>query len=93
MQNNDIISYNFLTRVQKRRFFFPKSCKKSAPRGAFCVSQKAERFLRCPVFGGGKGKTYAQSLNRFREQLDEKVNIYSMVVPTAGEYYLPSNYL
>ena len=43
-------------------------------------------------FGGGKGKTYATALNSFREQLDENVKIYSMVVPTAGEYYLPDKY-
>ena len=44
------------------------------------------------LFGGGKGKTYAAALNRFRQELGEDVNIYSMVVPTAGEYYLPSKY-
>lgn len=43
-------------------------------------------------FGGGSGKTYAAALNAFREQLDDNVKIYSMVVPTAGEYYLPDKY-
>lgn len=44
------------------------------------------------LFGGGKGTNYAKSLNRFKEQLGDSVNVYSMVVPTAGEYYLPDTY-
>lgn len=44
------------------------------------------------LFGGGKGKTYAEALNRFNEELGEDVKIYSMVVPTAGEFYLPEQY-
>ncbi len=44
------------------------------------------------LFGGGKGTTYAEALNRFRSELPESVNIYSMVAPTSGEYYLPSNF-
>lgn len=44
------------------------------------------------LFGGGKGAAYADALNRFRSALPESVNIYSMVAPTSGEYYLPSNF-
>lgn len=44
------------------------------------------------LFGGGKGTTYAEALNRFRSELPESVNIYSMVAPTSSEYYLPSNF-
>lgn len=44
------------------------------------------------LFGGGKGKTYAEALNRFNEELGDDVRIYSMVVPTAGEFYLPDKY-
>ncbi len=44
------------------------------------------------LFGGGKGTSYAAALNRFNEELGEDVKIYSMVVPTAGEYYLPEKY-
>jgi|GEM_PF-711266 len=44
------------------------------------------------LFGGGKGTVYAAALNVFKEQLGDKVNVYSMVVPTAGEYYLPDTY-
>ncbi len=49
-------------------------------------------FWGISLFGGGKGTTYASALNRFRQELGEDVNIYSMVVPTAGEFYLPSKY-
>lgn len=44
------------------------------------------------LFGGGKGTTYASALNKFNKELGEDVRIYSMVVPTAGEYYLPKKY-
>ncbi len=44
------------------------------------------------LFGGGKGTSYAAALNRFNEELGEEVKIYSMVVPTAGEFYLPEKY-
>lgn len=44
------------------------------------------------LFGGGKGKVYADALNRFRKELGEDINIYSMIVPTSGEYYLPESY-
>ncbi len=44
------------------------------------------------LFGGGKGTTYANALNRFHKELGDDVQIYSMVVPTAGEYYLPKKY-
>lgn len=44
------------------------------------------------LFGGGKGTTYASALNRFSKELGEDVRIYSMVVPTAGEFYLPEKY-
>ncbi len=44
------------------------------------------------LYGGGKGTTYAQTLNAVKEQLGDDVNVYCMVVPTSGEYYLPDSY-
>lgn len=35
---------------------------------------------------------YSNELNTMKERLGNKVNVYSMVVPTACEYYCPSNY-
>lgn len=44
------------------------------------------------LFGGGAGTVYADTLNRFQAALGDSVTVYSMVVPTAGEYYLPEKY-
>lgn len=43
------------------------------------------------LYGGGSGKNYASYVNEFAERLDG-VNVYSMVVPTSGAYYTPSNF-
>ncbi len=44
------------------------------------------------LYGGGKGEVYAETLNRFKELLGDSVNVYSMVIPTSCEYYLPETY-
>ena len=44
------------------------------------------------LFGGGKGTKYAACVNKFKELLGDSVNVYSMTIPTSGEYYLPSGY-
>lgn len=44
------------------------------------------------LFSGGKGTTYANAVNSFKEALGDTVSVYSMVVPTSGEYYTPSNF-
>lgn len=44
------------------------------------------------LFGGGAGTVYAETLNRFHAELGDSVTVYSMVIPTAGEYYLPAKY-
>lgn len=43
------------------------------------------------LFGGGSGRSYASYVNEFAERLDG-INVYSMVVPTSGAYYTPSNF-
>ena len=60
--------------------------------GQVVVKRSDGHYWAISLFGGGKGTTYASALNSFSEQLGDGVNIYSMVVPTAGEYYLPSNF-
>ena len=60
--------------------------------GQVVVKLSDGHYWGISLFGGGKGKTYAQALNRFNEELGEDVQIYSMVVPTAGEFYLPDKY-
>lgn len=44
------------------------------------------------MYGGGSGETYAKSLNAFKKDLGDDINVYSMVVPTAGAYYTPANF-
>ena len=44
------------------------------------------------LFGGGSGTKYADALNRFKKAVGDDVNVYNMVVPTSGEYYLPDIY-
>ncbi|MDR0943724.1 MAG: hypothetical protein LBM41_04240 [Ruminococcus sp.] len=46
------------------------------------------------LFGGNRvqGKYYADVLNAYKVQLGEGINVYSMVVPTAVEFYLPDQY-
>ncbi len=46
------------------------------------------------LFGGNKagGQAYAETVNKFKERLGDSVNVYSMVIPTSGSYYLPKKY-
>ncbi len=43
------------------------------------------------MYGGGTGETYAAAVNATAESLPN-VNVYSMIAPTASEYYTPSNF-
>ncbi len=60
--------------------------------GQVVVKREDGHYWAISLFGGGKGTTYASALNRFHEELGENVKIYTMIAPTAGEYYLPSNF-
>ena len=44
-----------------------------------------------PIFGGGSGRVYAESLNAVKENVGEYVNVFSMIVPTQGSFYMPAN--
>ncbi len=46
------------------------------------------------MFGGNKagGREYAASVNEIKARLGDGVNVYSMVIPTAGSFYLPEKY-
>ena len=44
------------------------------------------------LYGGGDGANYATYLNEFKEKVGSSVNVFNMVVPTAGAYYLPAGY-
>lgn len=38
------------------------------------------------------GRSYAATVNKYKEQLGEYVNVYSMVVPTQLSFYMPKKY-
>ncbi len=46
------------------------------------------------LYGGGfsNGQKYAETLNQYKAELGENVNVYSLVAPTAVSYYLPKKY-
>ena len=43
------------------------------------------------MYGGGPGDTYAVALNNFASDLP-RVKVYSLVAPTASEFYTPKNF-
>ncbi len=44
-----------------------------------------------PLYPGGDVQGYADTINEYKQKLGD-VNVWSMVVPTAGGLYMPSNY-
>lgn len=42
-----------------------------------------------PIFGGGSGATYAKAVNEVKEKVGANVNVFSMIVPTQGSFYMP----
>ena len=55
-------------------------------------SGSSVRALEC--YGGSfsYGKDYAEFVNRYKEELGQYVNVYSMNIPTAFAYYCPEKY-
>ena len=47
-----------------------------------------------PLYGGGFaiGEQYANTLNQYKEKLGDDVNVYSLVAPTSGSFYLPEKF-
>ncbi len=46
------------------------------------------------LYGGSfsTGQTYAETLNEYKAQLGDSVNVYSLVAPTAVTFYMPEKY-
>lgn len=46
------------------------------------------------MFGGNRagGKQYAEYVNELKERVGDDVNVYSLIAPTAGSFYLPKEY-
>lgn len=55
-------------------------------------SGKSVRALEC--YGGSfsYGKSYAEFVNKYKKELGQYVNVYSMNIPTAFAYYCPDKY-
>lgn len=47
-------------------------------------------FLFAP--GYERGRNYAATVSKYKEELGEYVNVYSMVVPSAAAFYMPEKY-
>ena len=45
-----------------------------------------------PLFGGGSGNSYVSAINKVKSKVGSQVNVFSMIVPTAGSFYLPEDY-
>ncbi len=59
--------------------------------GIVVVKQNGH-YRALELFGGGTGKSYINALNTIQEELGDSVTVYSMPIPMACEYYLPSEY-
>ncbi len=46
------------------------------------------------LYGGNEsaGRYYAETLNKYKVALGDDVNVYSLVIPTSAEFYLPTKY-
>lgn len=66
--------------------------------GILIVNKGTSDVRAMELYGGGfdAGKKYAQILNKYKndlsEALDGRVNVYSMCIPMAVAYYLPSGF-
>lgn len=45
-----------------------------------------------PIFGGGTGATYAKAVNEVKKKVGSQVNVFSMIVPTQGSFYMPEGF-
>ncbi len=61
--------------------------------GNVVVSGKGENVRAMSAFYGefSMGAKYAETINRYREELGSSVNIYTMNMPSAAAYYMPEN--
>ncbi len=58
-----------------------------------CVAKIDGHYRAMSFYGGGdNGDRYAEFVNRYKTDLGDDVNVYSMVIPTSGEFYMPTKY-
>jgi hypothetical protein len=60
--------------------------------GQIIVKEKSGHWRGISVYGGGTADRYAAALNTIKKKTENNVNVYSMVVPTSGDFYTPQNF-
>lgn len=56
------------------------------------IVKMRDHYWGMSLYGGGTGNNYAGYLNEFKQKVGSSVNVFNMVVPTSGEYYMPDMY-
>lgn len=61
--------------------------------GNVVVSGKGKNVRAMSAFYGtfDMGKKYAETINKYRDDLTDQINMYTMNMPTSAAYYMPSN--
>lgn len=61
--------------------------------GSVIVSGKGKDVRAMSAFNGtfAAGEFYAQTINKYKADLGDSVNVYTMNMPSAGAYYMPKN--
>ncbi len=61
--------------------------------GSVVVSGKGKNVRAMSAFYGtfDMGEEYAKVVNKYKDDLDSKVNVYTLNMPSAAAYYMPSN--
>ena len=75
----------------KQKDYTKENAEYTVENGIIVVNQDGH-YRALEMFGGGSGDAYVNALNEFRESLDSKIKVYSMIAPLASEYYTPANY-
>ena len=62
--------------------------------GLLVINKGTSDVRAMELYGGGfaVGKNYANSLNKYKKDLGQYVNVYNMSIPMAVAYYLPSEF-
>lgn len=59
--------------------------------GVLIVNQD-NHYRAMDLFTGSSAEYYTTQINHIKDSVDYRVNVYSMVVPTACEFYCPKNF-
>jgi hypothetical protein len=60
--------------------------------GQIIVKEQSGHWRGISMYGGGTAKRYVNALNSVKAKLGGNVQVYSMIVPTSGDFYTPPNF-